>query len=113
MATMLVKLWIYHLFFPFLSFAPLGIQSPDQQSLLADHNPDRPIFVEGPFRLWLKKTCVYYYILRAKLLPPEERVNDVAVQFRGADAIGGKRLSQDVQNHIHWLCAFQWRRSFL
>ncbi|KAH0628705.1 hypothetical protein JD844_010134 [Phrynosoma platyrhinos] len=35
----------------------VGIQSPDQQSLLAHHNPDRPVFVEGPFRLWLKKTC--------------------------------------------------------
>ncbi|KAJ7316975.1 hypothetical protein JRQ81_003137 [Phrynocephalus forsythii] len=51
----------------------VGIQGPDQQSLLAQHNPDRPLFVEGPFRLWLKKTCVYYYVLRAELLPPEER----------------------------------------
>ncbi|XP_061496362.1 evolutionarily conserved signaling intermediate in Toll pathway, mitochondrial [Rhineura floridana] len=51
----------------------VGIQSPDQQSLLAHHNPDRPVFVGGPFRLWLKETCVYYYVLRAELLPPEER----------------------------------------
>lgn len=55
----------------------VGIQSPDQQSLLAGHNPDRPVFVEGPFRLWLKKTCVYYYTLRAELLPPEERRKEV------------------------------------
>ncbi|XP_033029303.1 evolutionarily conserved signaling intermediate in Toll pathway, mitochondrial isoform X2 [Lacerta agilis] len=51
----------------------VGIQSPDQQSLLAQHNTDRPVFVEGPFRLWLKETCVYYYVLRAELLPQEER----------------------------------------
>lgn len=51
----------------------VGIQSPDQQSLLAKHNPDRPVFVEGPFPLWMKTTCVYYYILRADPLPPGER----------------------------------------
>lgn len=62
----------------------LGIQSPDQQFLLAHHNPDRPVFVEGPFRLWLKKTCVYYYVLRAELLPPEERVNYIAPRFHGS-----------------------------
>ncbi|XP_044299527.1 evolutionarily conserved signaling intermediate in Toll pathway, mitochondrial [Varanus komodoensis] len=55
----------------------VGIQSPDQQSLLAHHNPDRPVFVEGPFRLWLKSTRVYYYVLRAELLPPEERKEEV------------------------------------
>nr|XP_020647245.1 evolutionarily conserved signaling intermediate in Toll pathway, mitochondrial [Pogona vitticeps] len=55
----------------------VGIQSPDQQSLLAQHNPERPLFVEGPFRLWLKNTCVYYYVLRAQLLPPEERKEEI------------------------------------
>nr|XP_005281403.1 evolutionarily conserved signaling intermediate in Toll pathway, mitochondrial [Chrysemys picta bellii] len=51
----------------------VGIQSPDQQEILAHHNPSRPVFVEGPFPLWLKKTCVYYYVLRGELLPPEEK----------------------------------------
>ncbi|XP_062034788.1 evolutionarily conserved signaling intermediate in Toll pathway, mitochondrial isoform X3 [Lepus europaeus] len=51
----------------------VGIQSPDQQAALARHNPARPIFVEGPFSLWLRDKCVYYHILRADLLPPEER----------------------------------------
>ncbi|XP_006875207.1 PREDICTED: evolutionarily conserved signaling intermediate in Toll pathway, mitochondrial isoform X4 [Chrysochloris asiatica] len=51
----------------------VGIQSPDQQAALAHHNPARPIFVEGPFSLWLRDKCVYYHILRADLLPPEER----------------------------------------
>lgn len=54
----------------------VGIQSPDQISLLAKHNPNRPVFVEGPFPLWLRKTCVHYYLLRADLVPPEERVQD-------------------------------------
>ncbi|KAM4611954.1 evolutionarily conserved signaling intermediate in Toll pathway, mitochondrial [Polymixia lowei] len=52
----------------------VGIQSPDQIELLAKHNPTRPVFVEGPFPLWLRKTCVYYYILRADPLPPEEKM---------------------------------------
>ncbi|XP_043322479.1 evolutionarily conserved signaling intermediate in Toll pathway, mitochondrial isoform X2 [Cervus canadensis] len=51
----------------------VGIQSPEQQSALARHDPARPIFVEGPFSLWLRDKCVYYHILRADLLPPEER----------------------------------------
>nr|XP_044999820.1 evolutionarily conserved signaling intermediate in Toll pathway, mitochondrial isoform X2 [Jaculus jaculus] len=51
----------------------VGIQSPDQQAALARHNPARPIFVEGPFSLWLRNKCVYYHILRADLPPPEER----------------------------------------
>uniref|UniRef100_A0A3B5L1P2 Evolutionarily conserved signaling intermediate in Toll pathway, mitochondrial n=1 Tax=Xiphophorus couchianus TaxID=32473 RepID=A0A3B5L1P2_9TELE len=55
----------------------VGIQSPNQMELLAKHNPNRPVFVEGPFPLWLKKTCVYYYILRADPTPPEEKEEEV------------------------------------
>uniref|UniRef100_A0A8C5QGG2 Evolutionarily conserved signaling intermediate in Toll pathway, mitochondrial n=1 Tax=Leptobrachium leishanense TaxID=445787 RepID=A0A8C5QGG2_9ANUR len=43
----------------------VGIQSPDQVSLLAEHDPSMPVLVDGPHSLWLKKTCVYYYVLRA------------------------------------------------
>ncbi|KAB0392740.1 hypothetical protein E2I00_011954, partial [Balaenoptera physalus] len=35
----------------------IGIQSPDQQAALAHHDPARPIFVEGPFSLWLRDKC--------------------------------------------------------
>ncbi|XP_030052832.1 evolutionarily conserved signaling intermediate in Toll pathway, mitochondrial [Microcaecilia unicolor] len=51
----------------------VGIQSPEQQSLLQKHSQDRPVYIEGPFPLWLKKTCVYYYVLRAELSPPGEK----------------------------------------
>ncbi|XP_067833912.1 evolutionarily conserved signaling intermediate in Toll pathway, mitochondrial, partial [Heptranchias perlo] len=51
----------------------VGIQSPDQRDLLAQHNPQRPVFVEGPFPLWLRRTCVQYYILRSDPLPPEAK----------------------------------------
>ncbi|XP_077118046.1 evolutionarily conserved signaling intermediate in Toll pathway, mitochondrial [Ranitomeya variabilis] len=44
----------------------VGIQSPDQMSLLARHDHSFPVIVEGPFPLWLKKTCVQYYVLRAE-----------------------------------------------
>ncbi|KAG1959391.1 evolutionarily conserved signaling intermediate in Toll pathway, mitochondrial [Pimephales promelas] len=54
----------------------LGIQSPDQRSLLAKHNPCRPVYVEGPFPLWLRKTCVHYFLLRADPIPPEEKVEE-------------------------------------
>ncbi|TNN57106.1 Evolutionarily conserved signaling intermediate in Toll pathway, mitochondrial [Liparis tanakae] len=49
-------------------------QSPSQVELLAEHNPSRPVFVEGPFPLWLRRTCVYYYVLRADPVPPHEKV---------------------------------------
>lgn len=54
----------------------VGIQGPEQCSLLAKHNPNRPVFVEGPFPLWLRRTCVHYYLLRADPVPPEEKVED-------------------------------------
>ncbi|XP_055052763.2 evolutionarily conserved signaling intermediate in Toll pathway, mitochondrial [Misgurnus anguillicaudatus] len=54
----------------------IGIQGPEQRSLLAKHNPCRPVFVEGPFPLWLRKTCVHYYLLRADPVPPEEKVEE-------------------------------------
>lgn len=54
----------------------VGIQGPSQMELLAKHNPNKPVFVEGPFPLWLRKTCVYYYILRADPIPPEEKVEE-------------------------------------
>ena len=42
--------------------------------LLAKHDPSRPVFVEGPFPLWLRNVCVHYYVLRADPLPPGEKV---------------------------------------
>ncbi|KAK0154499.1 Evolutionarily conserved signaling intermediate in Toll pathway, mitochondrial [Merluccius polli] len=54
----------------------VGSQSPDQRELLARHDPSRPVFVEGPFPLWLRTTCVYYYVLRADPLPPGEKVEE-------------------------------------
>ncbi|XP_072704557.1 evolutionarily conserved signaling intermediate in Toll pathway, mitochondrial isoform X1 [Ciconia boyciana] len=55
------------------SSPPAGAQSPDQQSLLARHGPARPVFVEGPFPLWLRRTRLCYYVLRGDPLPPHLR----------------------------------------
>ncbi|XP_030195062.1 evolutionarily conserved signaling intermediate in Toll pathway, mitochondrial [Gadus morhua] len=54
----------------------VGTQSPDQVELLAKHDPSRPVFVEGPFPLWLRNVCVHYYVLRADPLPPGEKVEE-------------------------------------
>ncbi|KAI3376685.1 hypothetical protein L3Q82_017107, partial [Scortum barcoo] len=54
----------------------VGIQSPSQIEQLAQHNPSRPVFVEGPFPLYLRKKCVYYYILRADPIPADEKVEE-------------------------------------
>lgn len=68
-----------------------GIQTPDQQAALAHHNPARPVFVEGPFSLWLRNKCVYYHILRADLLPPEERVRAQSMSGGYGYIWGGRR----------------------
>ena len=41
-----------------------NIQSPEQQELLAEHNPIRPLYVEGAFHLWLRSTKMTYFVLR-------------------------------------------------
>ncbi|XP_059689004.1 evolutionarily conserved signaling intermediate in Toll pathway, mitochondrial [Gavia stellata] len=51
----------------------VGAQSPEQQELLARHGPARPVFVEGPFPLWLRSTRLCYYVLRGDPLPPHLR----------------------------------------
>ncbi|KAM6307860.1 evolutionarily conserved signaling intermediate in Toll pathway, mitochondrial [Podargus strigoides] len=51
----------------------VGAQSPEQQELLAQHDPAQPVFVEGPFPLWLRSTHLSYYVLRGDPLPPHLR----------------------------------------
>lgn len=43
--------------------------SPAQEILLKKHSPTVPIYVEGPFRLWLKNVPLNYFILRADAVP--------------------------------------------
>ncbi|XP_071813185.1 evolutionarily conserved signaling intermediate in Toll pathway, mitochondrial-like [Apostichopus japonicus] len=40
-------------------------QSPEQKDLLSQHPPYRPLFVEGPFNLWLRDIKLGYYVLRS------------------------------------------------
>lgn len=60
----------------------VGIQSPEQQEALGRHDPARPVFVEGPFPLWLRDQCVHYHVLRADPLPPEDRVAEETPEER-------------------------------
>lgn len=50
-------------------------QSPSQAELIEKHKESLPLYVEGSFRVWLKRQSVNYFILRADpdLTPkPEE-----------------------------------------
>ncbi|UYV64092.1 ECSIT [Cordylochernes scorpioides] len=50
-------------------------QSPEQQELLEQLPLDKPIYVEGPFLLWLRDKTMFYFMLRAEpkpLAPPPE-----------------------------------------
>ncbi len=44
-------------------------QSPEQQALIEKHPADRPVYVEGAFRVWIQRVCINYFILRAEPLP--------------------------------------------
>lgn len=44
-------------------------QSPVQQNLLRIHKQDEPIYVDGPFRVWLRDKLVNYFVLRANPNP--------------------------------------------
>lgn len=43
-------------------------QSPDQKKLVANHPDNIPIYIEGGFRIWLRKQSIIYFILRTE--PP-------------------------------------------
>ncbi|XP_022915465.1 evolutionarily conserved signaling intermediate in Toll pathway, mitochondrial-like [Onthophagus taurus] len=51
----------------------VSAQSPIQQDLLRQHNVKEPIYVEGPYRVWLRTKSVNYFMLRAnpKIFPEE------------------------------------------
>lgn len=55
-------------------FLSPGAQSPDQQELLAQHSPARPVFVEGPFPIWLRGHRLQYHVLRGDPPGPSLRV---------------------------------------
>nr|CAG4638496.1 EOG090X07J4 [Cyclestheria hislopi] len=55
-------------------------QSVTQQELLEKMNDNQTVYVEGAFQLWLRRTSVNYFILRADPIKPSEE--DVAEQSK-------------------------------
>lgn len=52
-------------------------QSSDQQKLIENLPSNRPIYVEGAFRVWMRNVCMNYFILRAEPREiPKEKNND-------------------------------------
>uniref|UniRef100_UPI00358DE739 evolutionarily conserved signaling intermediate in Toll pathway, mitochondrial n=1 Tax=Myxine glutinosa TaxID=7769 RepID=UPI00358DE739 len=49
----------------------VGIQSPDQQEELSKHDVNKPLYVDGPERVWLRDTAVSYYVLRGDVIPAD------------------------------------------
>lgn len=47
----------------------MSAQSPVQQELLDRHPTDKPLYVEGAFRVWLRDAAVNYFVLRADPTP--------------------------------------------
>lgn len=53
----------------------VSASSVDQQRLIKEHPKDVPIYVEGPFRVWVSKASVDYFLLRADPLKKFEEEN--------------------------------------
>lgn len=47
-------------------------QSPAQKKLVAQHPENVPIYIEGGFRIWLRKQSIIYFILRTEPTPAVE-----------------------------------------
>lgn len=47
-------------------------QSQNQQEIIQKLPTDRPIYVEGAFRVWMRNVCMNYFILRADPRPSPE-----------------------------------------
>jgi hypothetical protein len=54
----------------------VGVQSPEQQELLSRVPDKGPVYVEGPFMLWLRKQSIAYFIMRCDPFPPPPEFND-------------------------------------
>lgn len=50
-------------------------QSTDQKKLIANHPDNVPIYIEGGFRIWLRKQSIIYFILRTE--PPPMLTNEI------------------------------------
>lgn len=66
---------LFYLLWPFVQTGKLddsldktwivSAQSPSQKELIEEMKPDRPLYVEGSFRVWLRDTSISYFVLRA------------------------------------------------
>lgn len=50
----------------------VSAMSGSQEELLRTHPPDTPIFVEGPYTVWVADQCIDYFVLKGA---PKERQN--------------------------------------
>ncbi|VEN38989.1 unnamed protein product [Callosobruchus maculatus] len=55
----------------------VSAQSTTQKMLLQEHDVTQPIYVEGPFKVWIKGNPINYFILRTKAGPPAPEEKDV------------------------------------
>jgi len=56
-------------------------QSIIQQELLEKLEAQKPVYVEGGFPIWLRKTSINYFILRSEPVVPTEKELDLHSQF--------------------------------
>lgn len=76
-------------------------QSDEQRSLLSNHPKTKPVFVEGPYIVWLRNVTVTYFVLRGDLIPqklPEIDPDDVSHLFTPLFSNPRKELSKEVMS---------------
>nr|CAG4634828.1 EOG090X07J4 [Alona affinis] len=86
-------------------------QSPTQRELLAKLPERQTVYVEGAFTIWLKRSSISYFILRAEPIAPSEEelklrneydyddVGQLRSSILGDENLGPKDLV--VQNSVH------------
>lgn len=57
--------------------------SPEQVELIKKHDKRKPIYIEGPYLIWLRDKCVNYFTLRADVDPKLKFEDDEEKDFDG------------------------------
>ena len=53
----------------------VSAQSLTQQTLIAEHAADRPVFVEGGFTVWLRAKSLTYFVLQSECTDKFQKFN--------------------------------------
>lgn len=81
-----------------------SVQSPEQKEDLSQHQIFRPLYVEGPYTLWLKTTVQSYYVLRTDPMELQEPL----MYERGMNKINCNCISKPLKTYVTPIIRFNY-----